>query len=104
MRWLTICVPADPQRQILLEKPGPPAMDESTAAQVRDLLTKGRAGGHLFFTTADCRKAYQELRQKGVEFTQEPTEQPYGIDCGLRDPFGNHIRFSQPLHQAAAVE
>jgi uncharacterized glyoxalase superfamily protein PhnB len=47
---------------------------------------------------------YQELRQKGVEFTQEPTEQPYGIDCGLGDPFGSHIRFSQPPHQAAAVE
>jgi catechol 2,3-dioxygenase-like lactoylglutathione lyase family enzyme len=100
MRWLTVCVPADHDRQILLEKPGPPAMDETTAAEVRDLLTKGRAGGHLFFTTADCRGTYEELRQKGVEFTQEPTEQPYGIDCGLRDPFGNHIRFSQPLQPA----
>lgn len=34
--------------------------------------------------------------EQGVEFTEEPTERPYGIDCGLRDPFGNRIRFTQP--------
>jgi catechol 2,3-dioxygenase-like lactoylglutathione lyase family enzyme len=97
MRWLTVNVPGAPDREILLEKPGPPAMDETTADQVRDLITKGAIGGHLFFTTDDCRKTYDELVTKGVEFTQEPVEQPYGIDCGLRDPFGNHIRFSQPI-------
>jgi predicted enzyme related to lactoylglutathione lyase len=103
MRWLTVSVPADPGHQVLLEKPGPPAMDEATAAQVRDLVTKGRAGGHLFLTTDDCRKTYEELVKKGVETTQEPTEQPYGIDCGLRDPFGNHIRISQPIEVPAAA-
>ncbi len=71
-------------------------MDDATAEQVRALVTKGSAGGHLFFTTDDCRRTYEELRARGVEFTEEPTERPYGIDCGLRDPFGNHIRFSQP--------
>ncbi len=96
MRWLTVNVPGD-THQILLEKPGPPAMDLKTAEQVRELLTKGATGGDLFFTTADCRKTYNELRARGVEFTEEPTERPYGIDCGLRDPFGNRIRFSQPL-------
>jgi len=102
MRWLTVNVPGSPDRAILLEKPGPPAMDETTAEQVRELITKGAIGGHLFFTTDDCRKTYEELVTKGVEFTQEPVEQPYGIDCGLRDPFGNHIRFSQPVGVPAA--
>jgi catechol 2,3-dioxygenase-like lactoylglutathione lyase family enzyme len=103
MRFLTVNVPGEPDRQILLEKPGPPAMDQNTADEVRELLTKGRTGGHLFFTTSDCRKAYDDLRGKGIEFTQEPTEQPYGIDFGLRDPFGNHIRVAQmsPVAQAA---
>jgi catechol 2,3-dioxygenase-like lactoylglutathione lyase family enzyme len=95
MRWLTVGVPGDGDRCILLEKPGPPAMDENGAAEVRALVTKGRAGGHLFFTTDDCRKTYEELVARGVEFTEGPTERDYGIDCGLRDPFGNHIRFSQ---------
>jgi len=103
MRFLTISVPGDPDHQIMLEKPGPPAMDPATADEVRSLLTKGRTGGHLFFTTPDARKTYEELRAKGVEFTQEPTEQPYGIDFGLRDPFGNHIRIAQmaPVPQTA---
>ncbi|TVT55656.1 VOC family protein [Amycolatopsis rhizosphaerae] len=100
MRWLTVSVPGEPGREILLEKPGPPAMDAATAEQVRELLTKGATGGWLGFTTDDCRKTYDELVAKGVEFTQEPIERPYGIDCGLRDPFGNAIRIVQPTQVA----
>jgi catechol 2,3-dioxygenase-like lactoylglutathione lyase family enzyme len=95
MRWLTVGVPGDGDRCILLERPGPPSMDETAAAVVRDQVTKGRGGGALFFTTDDCRKTYDELVAKGVEFTEGPTERDYGIDCGLRDPFGNYIRLSQ---------
>lgn len=95
MRWLTVCVPGEPGRQILLERPGPPALDETTAATARDLLTKGAAGGWLMLTTDDARATYEQLKAKGVEFTSEPTDQPYGIDFGLRDPFGNHLRIGQ---------
>ena len=95
MRWLTVSHPDDPDHQILLEVPGPPAMDEATAEQVRELLSKGAIGGWLIFTTDDCRKTFDALVAKGVEVTQEPTEQPYGIDCGIRDPFGNQIRIGQ---------
>ena len=96
MRWLTINVPGDPDRHILLEKPGPPAMTDDVAAQIRDLLTKGAMGLSIILTTDDCRKTYEELKAKGVEFTDEPTERFYGVDCGLRDPFGNNIRIVQP--------
>jgi predicted enzyme related to lactoylglutathione lyase len=96
MRWLTVNVPGHPDRHIMLEKPGGPAMSEETAQQVRELLTKGATGGTLIFATDDCRKTYETLRGRGVEFTEEPTERPYGIDCALRDPFGNHIRITQP--------
>lgn len=96
MRWLTVNVPGHPDRQIMLEKPGPPAMSEETAREVRELLTKGATGGSLIFSTEDCRKTYETLLARGVEFTEEPTERPYGVDCGLRDPFGNSIRFTQP--------
>lgn len=95
MRWLTVNVPGEPGRQILLEKPGPPAMDEATAGQVRELLTKGAMGGWLIFTTDDAQKTYETLLTRGVELTEEPTERPYGIDFGLRDPFGNQIRIGQ---------
>jgi catechol 2,3-dioxygenase-like lactoylglutathione lyase family enzyme len=95
MRWLTVNVPGDPGREVLLEKPGPPAMDDETAEAVRELVTKGATAGWIGFTTDDVRKTYEELTAKGVEFTQEPTEQSYGIDCGLRDPFGNALRILQ---------
>ena len=95
MRWLTVSVPGDPASEILLELPGPPAMDAATAERVRELVTKGAAGGWIGFTTDDCQQTYETLLARGVEFTQEPVERPYGIDCGLRDPFGNAIRISQ---------
>jgi predicted enzyme related to lactoylglutathione lyase len=95
MRWLTVGVPGQPGRDILLEKPGPPAMDEGAARQVRELVAKGASGFAVGFTTKDCKKTYQTLVAKGVEVTQEPVEQPYGTDFGLRDPFGNHIRIVQ---------
>ena len=95
MRWLTVRVPGHPGRDILLEKPGPPAMDAATAQQVRELIAKGASGFTVGFTTSDCRKLYENLKAKGVEFTQPPVEQPYGIDIGVRDPFGNHIRIVQ---------
>jgi catechol 2,3-dioxygenase-like lactoylglutathione lyase family enzyme len=97
MRWLTVGVPGETGREILLEVPGPPAQNEATAAQIRDLVTKGAGGGWIGFVTDDCRRTYAELSAKGVEFTQEPLERPYGIDCGLRDPFGNQLRISE-LH------
>ena len=49
-------------------------------------------GAAAIFTVDDVHKTYEELKAKGVEFTEEPTERDYGTDCGLRDPFGNHIR------------
>jgi catechol 2,3-dioxygenase-like lactoylglutathione lyase family enzyme len=96
MRWLTVCVPGHPDRRILLQVPGAPAMSEEAAEQVRDLLTKGAAGGWFILTTDDCRATYETLKAKGVEFVDEPTERPYGIDCGFRDPFGNGLRITQP--------
>jgi catechol 2,3-dioxygenase-like lactoylglutathione lyase family enzyme len=96
MRWLTVGVPGDTTREILLEMPGPPSMDESSAQQVRELVSKGASGFTAGFTTDDIKKTFETLRDKGVEFTQEPVERFYGTDIGIRDPFGNHIRITQP--------
>jgi catechol 2,3-dioxygenase-like lactoylglutathione lyase family enzyme len=95
MRWLTVCLPGRPDRAVLLERPGPPSMSEETAAQVRELISKGAAGGHLFFACDDAYKTHAELTAKGVEITEEPEDRGYGIDFGLRDPFGNHLRIAQ---------
>jgi catechol 2,3-dioxygenase-like lactoylglutathione lyase family enzyme len=94
-RWLTVG-PADQQDMaiVLMAIPGPPVMDEATANQVRDLLAKGFAGT-VFLVTDNCQKAYEELRARGVEFTETPEERPYGIDCSFRDPSGNSIRLTE---------
>jgi catechol 2,3-dioxygenase-like lactoylglutathione lyase family enzyme len=105
IRWLTVRVPGDTGTEIYLEKPGPPVQDEATAAQVRELVTKG-AVGFVAFQTDDVRGLYETLKARGVtDFTQEPTDHFYGTDMGVRDPFGNAIRILQPTkvaHEAKA--
>ena len=93
-RWLSVGVPGQDVAIVLMAVPGAPVFDDETRQQILDLLAKGASGG-LFFTTEDCRASYEELGSRGVEFTQEPTEQPYGVDAGFRDPSGNQFRMVQ---------
>lgn len=95
MRWLTVGVPGDPDREILLERPGPPSVDDATAEQVRDLLTRGAAGGWIALATDDAQAMYDDLVAKGVDFTDEISAKEYGTDFGIRDPFGNRLRIGQ---------
>jgi catechol 2,3-dioxygenase-like lactoylglutathione lyase family enzyme len=94
-RWLSVGVPGQDDVSIaLMAVPGPPVFEEETRKQIQALLAKGASGG-LFFATDDVQASYEELKARGVEFAQEPTEQPYGIDAGFRDPSGNHFRMAQ---------
>lgn len=101
-RWLTVGPVGQPDISIVLMAiPGPPVMDADTASQVRALMAKGYAGT-VFLTTDDCRAEYEELRARGVEFTETPEERPYGVDCGFRDPSGNSLRLTQVRDLAVA--
>ena len=93
-RWLSVGVPGQDVAITLMAVPGPPVFDEETRDQILALVAKGAATG-LFFSTDDCQASYEALKSRGVEFTQEPTEQPYGIDVGFRDVSGNHFRMMQ---------
>ena len=94
-RWLTVGPVGQPEFAItLMAIPGPPVMDETTAEQVKTLMAKGFAGT-VFLTTDDCQASYEELKARGVEFTEAPEERPYGIDSGFRDPSGNSFRLTQ---------
>src|SRR4029450_7164595 len=90
-RWLSVGIPGQDVAITLMEIPGPPVFEEETRKQIQALLAKGASGG-LFFGAEDVRKTCEELKQRVVEFTQEPTEQPYGVDAGFRDVSGNHFR------------
>jgi len=94
-RWLTV----GPRGQddvsiVLMAVPGAPVMDETTRKQVLDVVAKGFAGT-VFLTTDNCQASYDEMKSRGVEFTEEPHEMPYGVDCGFRDPSGNSVRLTQ---------
>ena len=94
-RWVTVAPPGEDEVSIVLMAiPGPPVMDPDTAEQVKDLMAKGFAGA-VFLTTDDCKASYEELKARGVEFTEAPEQRPYGIDAGFRDPSGNSFRLTQ---------
>jgi catechol 2,3-dioxygenase-like lactoylglutathione lyase family enzyme len=89
-RWLTVAAPGDEFLISLIDPKVRPDVD----ADVRSLMARGGLNG-LIIQTDDCRAAYEELSARGVEFTSEPEEYFYGIDCGFRDPFGNSFRLTQ---------
>ena len=94
-RWLAVGPPGQEDVSIVLMAiPGPPVMDAETVGQVSDLVAKGFAGT-VFLTTDDCQASYEELKARGVEFSEAPEERPYGIDSGFRDPSGNSIRLTE---------
>ncbi len=94
-RWLTVGPADQPDFSVvLMASPGAPVMDAETGEQVRTLMAKGFAGT-VFLTTDDCRASYEELKARGVEFTEAPEERPYGVDAGFRDPSGNSFRLTQ---------
>jgi catechol 2,3-dioxygenase-like lactoylglutathione lyase family enzyme len=96
-RWLTVGLAGQPEVAVaLMAVPGPPVFDAETTAQINNLTAKGAAGG-LFFATDDCQATYEELKERGVEFTEEPAKRPYGIDAAFRDPSGNQARIVQSI-------
>jgi uncharacterized glyoxalase superfamily protein PhnB len=101
-RWLTVSPPGQEEVAItLMAIPGPPVMDAETTEQLRTVMAKGFAGT-VFLTTDDCQASYEELKSRGVEFSEQPEERPYGIDSGFRDPSGNSIRLTEVKLPATA--
>ena len=87
-RWLTVGPKEQPGLRILLAEPKPPMVDDEAAKAIRTLVAKGAFGAGVL-ETDDCRKTYEELRKRGVQFLQEPADRPYGIEAVFRDDSGN---------------
>ena len=94
-RWLTVAPPGQEDfAVVLMAIPGPPLFEAETVAKIRELMGKGVAGT-VFLTTDNCQASYEELKARGVEFSEAPEDRPYGIDAGFRDPSGNAFRLTQ---------
>ena len=93
-RWLTLSLPGQDIELCLMPPhagPHPPEVVD----RIRELLALGGMMGGII-QTDDCRRDYEMLRERGVEFTGEPEERFYGVDVGFRDPSGNPWRLTQP--------
>jgi predicted enzyme related to lactoylglutathione lyase len=94
-RWLTVAPAGQEDVAIVLMLiPSPPMFETETIEHIKATMERGVSGG-VFLTTEDIHADFERMKGAGVEFVEEPEERPYGIDCGFRDPFGNHIRLSQ---------
>jgi len=93
-RWVTVAHPSQPELEVTLMTPGPP-LDPDAADFVRRQLEKGQMGG-LGLRVDDCRKTQEDLRAKGVEFLQEPSDRPYGVEAVMRDISGNWLVLVEP--------
>ena len=94
-RWLTVSPKSQPDLELVLYEPKANGMmDEETVGHIRTLLEKGKMSGGVF-ETEDCRKTYEELKKKGVEFVQAPKENPYGIEALFKDNSGNWFSLTQ---------
>ena len=97
MRWLTVRAPGD-DREILLERPGPPAHDPQTAEQVRELVAKGAAGGWIAFQVDDV-----DAKLAAIGADAQVTLGPLSFDdfipgwrtAWIADPDGNIVEISQ---------
>jgi catechol 2,3-dioxygenase-like lactoylglutathione lyase family enzyme len=96
-RWLTVTPKGQPDLEIVLMPTDPgPMLDQETSEALRTLIRKGKLGAGVL-ATADCRKTYEELRAKGVEFSQPPTERFYGVEAVMKDNSGNWFSLSSAL-------
>jgi predicted enzyme related to lactoylglutathione lyase len=98
-RWLTVGPKTQPDFEVVLMKiapseMGPKGLDEATAKMLRTLVESGVLGAGVWLTD-DCRKTYAELVERGVKFTSEPKEMPYGIEAVFRDDSGNFFSLTQ---------
>ena len=93
-RWLTVQHPDQTSFQLGLFVPGPPALDAATAQTVCAVVAKG-AMPPLVLAVDDCRAAYERMRARGLEFTQEPVDRYGTVDAGFRDPSGNGWKMIQ---------
>ena len=94
-RWLTVGPKGQPDLQIILMKVDGPNMQPEVGATLKALLEGGKLGGGVL-NTADCRKTYDELKAKGVEFSQPPADRFYGVEAIMKDNSGNWFSLTQP--------
>jgi predicted enzyme related to lactoylglutathione lyase len=93
IRWITVAPAGQSSPQITLQKPEAAMHGEAHAKQMLELVGKNPTWS---FNTDDCRKTYEELKGRGVHFSQPPTEQMWGVEALFQDLYGNTFSLLEP--------
>ena len=79
-RWIELAIPGAETRVVLFTPEG----------------HEDRVGSFFngSFACDDVEATYRQLRARGVDFTAEPTKQPWGTYATFKDPDGNQFVLS----------
>jgi len=89
-RWLLVRLPDNKEFCINL--------DIARTGEQQALVGRQAADAPLFsIETDNCRREYQTLKERGVEFEGEPEARPYGTGVLMKDLYGNKIYLNQDL-------
>ena len=91
-RWLTVAPKGQDLEFVLVE--GKSRVELGLGPEA------GTGGYHIALTTADCRKDFEALKSRGVDFNvgsyTKPQKQAWGISAAFKDPDGNQFVLIQP--------
>jgi catechol 2,3-dioxygenase-like lactoylglutathione lyase family enzyme len=88
-RWLTICLPQQPDMEIAL-------MAAMTPAEKAIVGKQGGDKPFISLESTDCLGDYERLSAMGVTFFEKPKTETWGISIALQDLLGNVIYMCQP--------
>lgn len=93
--WLTVCPRDQKEIEITLMPINRGGMFKADVAQQLSELVKNGTFGFGVFECTDIFATYQELKDKGVVFTKEPTQEFYGVEAMFKDDSGNWFSLTQ---------
>lgn len=88
-RWVVVAPPGALETRLLLARAATPAQRTRVGDQ-----TGGRVA--LFLYTANFAATHTRMREAGVEFEEQPRDEPYGTVAVFRDRYGNRWDLLQP--------
>ena len=93
--WLTVSPREQPDIEITLMPILNGEMFSGDQRQQLADLVKAGTFGFGVFECQDVFATFEELKEKGVEFTKEPTQEFYGIEAVFKDDSGNWFSLTQ---------
>jgi catechol 2,3-dioxygenase-like lactoylglutathione lyase family enzyme len=94
-RWVRVAPDGHPGPSILLARAATPLQERSVGNQ-----TGGRVS--FFLHTGDFHASYQKMRERGVEFLEEPRTETYGVVAVFADLYGNRWDLIEPRQASGA--